>query len=454
MLQCRDASSPLVMWNELFELAQFWTASAKDEDADFLERELVQQTLPAIKHMSTVVLRSPDAHERGVEECPLGVAFVALVQLIVTASRFTQHLPAFSESVNLLLETVSLEWVARSGWPIFVLLAVFEDLTKGYFFFRGDRKYKRGYGDWDMRSDELSPIYVAQEHAFMSPSWKQVISAETQRLMSLSQDMFVLSLEQHAQRREQEHGVRSVVQSLYKAIAQLARLSHPGKRRFAYVVLLYGAEWAKVLRRKVHRMEQLHMHHVLFVVAIGKAASETCSDLHESAAHPVVCWNAESQSQVHRFTAISALLHVGVDVLYLDMDTFLVRDPTDYIVSRAAEHNLDALFARHADGDCASFTFEQALERPCGCHNSWLGIMITALKSTSEGFKSSWVCHPRTAAAAAAGEIECFWGDDDEEVSVAWVPHDLVKISADTLEDVNEFVISSIGWHGHITQLM
>lgn len=39
-------------------------------------------------------------------------------------------------------------------------------------------------------------------------------------------------------------------------------------------------------------------------------------------------------------------------MIYLDMDTFLLRDPTARF--QAAAVGWDALFARHGDGDCVN----------------------------------------------------------------------------------------------------
>eukprot|EP00403_Amphidinium_massartii_P040900 CAMPEP_0178441030 /NCGR_PEP_ID=MMETSP0689_2-20121128/37219_1 /TAXON_ID=160604 /ORGANISM="Amphidinium massartii, Strain CS-259" /LENGTH=558 /DNA_ID=CAMNT_0020064093 /DNA_START=46 /DNA_END=1719 /DNA_ORIENTATION=- len=344
--QSQDGHSQVTNWTQLYNEVKFWVHTTHRDDldsGDALLSTLSGETMPSLQQHCHTVLRSVQAHSQAIRECPMGMAFIALVQLVITAGKRTQNLPSFSDTVNLLLGSVSIEWIARSGWPIFTLLAVFEDRTKGYYYFKGDRKYNRNYGDWDMRSDELSPVAFAGNFAFMSAPWKAAVSAEATRLAALPRSDFIEALKDHDAMRMQEHGVRKVVVGLFEAIAQLARLAPLG-RRFAYVVLLYGEDWAAVL-------SQLSVQHVLFVVAIGEAAYGTCTELQMSS-KPVVCWRPESESQVHRFTAVNALLHVGIDVLYLDMDTLLVRDPAEYILKQA--EGLDALFARHADADCVN----------------------------------------------------------------------------------------------------
>ena len=40
----------------------------------------------------------------------------------------------------------------------------------------------------------------------------------------------------------------------------------------------------------------------------------------------VACWSPRTPSQIHRFTSVLKLLQLGVEVLYVDMDTFAVGD--------------------------------------------------------------------------------------------------------------------------------
>ena len=57
-------------------------------------------------------------------------------------------------------------------------------------------------------------------------------------------------------------------------------------------------------------------------------------------------------------------------MIYLDMDTFLLRDPTERFA--AAAEGWDALFARHGDGDCVNigifYLKDNSGEKMAGCH--------------------------------------------------------------------------------------
>ena len=104
----------------------------------------------------------------------------------------------------------------------------------------------------------------------------------------------------------------------------------------------------------MRHLAQLKVAYPLLVIAIGDDAASACRKLASAEASTadvqVICWMPDTMSQVHRFTCIHGLLHLGIDVLYTDMDTFWLRDPTHRILSSASDW--DALFARHGDADC------------------------------------------------------------------------------------------------------
>ena len=84
--------------------------------------------------------------------------------------------------------------------------------------------------------------------------------------------------------------------------------------RLVYVVLLYGAAWADILVRLARRFQQLGIVHPLVAISIGAEAADVCQRLAASSdflPSRVLCWSPDSQSQVHRFTSIHALLHMG-----------------------------------------------------------------------------------------------------------------------------------------------
>ena len=54
--------------------------------------------------------------------------------------------------------TASVWSVVKTSWSkpeVWHVLAIFADMNKGDWFFGGDRKYFRGFSDWNLRRDEL-----------------------------------------------------------------------------------------------------------------------------------------------------------------------------------------------------------------------------------------------------------------------------------------------------------
>lgn len=153
--------------------------------------------------------------------------------------------------------------------------------------------------------------------------------------------------------------------------------------------------------------------------------------------HDLICWTPDSESQVHRFTSLHAFLHLGIDVLYLDMDTFLLRDPIPRILARAEHEGLDALFAGHGDADC-------------------INIGVFFLKAG--GRTSVWMSQYLTWYHDHPFEIDqrglhVFLRLPAAQLRVAYVPEDLVEVRGGIIDDVNEIVIGASGWHGRIDHL-
>eukprot|EP00933_Yihiella_yeosuensis_P007949 TRINITY_DN11316_c0_g1_i1.p1 TRINITY_DN11316_c0_g1~~TRINITY_DN11316_c0_g1_i1.p1 ORF type:complete len:290 (-),score=56.62 TRINITY_DN11316_c0_g1_i1:103-972(-) len=208
-----------------------------------------------------------------------------------------------------------------------------------------------------------------------------------------------------------------------------------------YVVLLYGDGWAFLLEKMASRLHQLQIQQPLLVIAIGKGAAEACDSLasktnNERGSAKVICWKPATESQVHRFTGINALLHLGVDVIYVDMDTFFIRDPTHRILTGGLDK--DAVFARHADADCLNIGVFYM--RASGDTAIWMSQFI------------AWY-HEHPFEVDQRG-LHIFSGLPSEKLAVAYLPEDIVEIKAGVLDDINEVVIGSIGWSGTLHRML
>ena len=80
--------------------------------------------------------------------------------------------------------------VSESPWPVWHVLAVFADMNKGQWYWGGDRKYFRTYGDWNLRRDELSPL-VDPSLDFLSEAWKAEVASRVTALQSMPPAAYV-----------------------------------------------------------------------------------------------------------------------------------------------------------------------------------------------------------------------------------------------------------------------
>lgn len=442
-----DGVVGVVDWDEMRSTAVHW--------ADLKKNHVEEVDTSPLEYMMSdrflTMLRKPANQDQSQEECEFGFYFLIANQVVAAANRETQYLPPFNSIIDVVLTEKSFITIAASGWPIFTVLVILSDLNKGAWFFGGDRKYLRGYSDWDLRRDELSPL-IPSSLDFLTPQWKQAVSESVETLVKLEAGDFAKEVLNQAERRKQDDGQpRAIVQRLVDAALEVAASENlPGAvqtaqdhhPRLVYVVLLYGEAWARLLVRLAQRLHrQLRVPHPLFVIAIGEDAAESCKNLsderrNEPSMPAVICWTPHSQSQVHRFTAIHALIHLGIDIIYVDMDTFMVQDPTPRILTSAV--GFDALFARHADADCVNIGvfYLRASARTA----VWLSQFLT------------WY-HDHPFEIDQRG-LHVFLGLPAKQMKVAYPPEDLVSVQGDVLEDVNEVVIGDVGWHGNLSRLL
>ncbi|CAK9012271.1 Nucleotid_trans domain-containing protein [Durusdinium trenchii] len=407
-------------WIEL----QFGVNKTEEEKAELIE---VQQD---IADQFYVVLRKAHRQQQAYEECPFGFFYLAATQLVAAAGKGTNHMPPFSRIIDEVVSDLPFIQVSSSPWPVWHVLAIFADMNKGTWFWGGDRKYFRGYSDWNLRRDELSPL-ISPRLEFLSYDWQIEAMLKVEALKAMSHKDYMQALRSWTRSREDSWGpLRPIVMGMIDAASTIAARAqqHRLERRLAYVVLLYGDSWADLLGRMTKRMAQLSFQDPLLVIAIDEAA-EVCRALGRQS-EDVICWVPETASQVHRFTGIQGLIHLGIDVIYLDMDTFLLRDPTARF--QAAAVGWDALFARHGDGDCVN-----------------IGVFYLKANGRTAVWMSQFLAwyHDHPFEIDQRG-LHIFLGLPSMQLEVAHIPKDLVRIRGSVLEDWNEVVIGDIGWVG------
>eukprot|EP00428_Durinskia_dybowskii_P020222 CAMPEP_0170201676 /NCGR_PEP_ID=MMETSP0116_2-20130129/296_1 /TAXON_ID=400756 /ORGANISM="Durinskia baltica, Strain CSIRO CS-38" /LENGTH=302 /DNA_ID=CAMNT_0010451895 /DNA_START=1 /DNA_END=906 /DNA_ORIENTATION=+ len=163
-----DGARGVLDWSELRKRSLHWY-ELKRTNPDAPEFEDLERW---IGDQFFHILRKVDRQNLAQEECEFGFYFLVANQVAAAASRETHHLPPFNRIMDQVMATRPFSEVAACGWPIFQVLVIFADLNKGLKFWGGDRKYLRGYTDWNLRRDELSPL-VPSRLDFLSSAWRE-----------------------------------------------------------------------------------------------------------------------------------------------------------------------------------------------------------------------------------------------------------------------------------------
>eukprot|EP00438_Fugacium_kawagutii_P002497 Skav209090 [mRNA] locus=scaffold207:843529:845505:+ [translate_table: standard] len=118
------------------------------------------------------------------KECPFGFYFLVAVQLTSAAHTQTFYMPPFSRVMDQVLQDISFFEAGARGHPLWRPGAVgirSEGRLIGHWFYSGDRKYLRGFSDWNLRLDELNPLVsvaasgLPGEKGFLSAEWREEV---------------------------------------------------------------------------------------------------------------------------------------------------------------------------------------------------------------------------------------------------------------------------------------
>ncbi|CAE7491638.1 unnamed protein product [Symbiodinium natans] len=234
-------------------------------------------------------------------------------------------------------------------------------MNKGKRYTHRNYKYMRNFADLDLQLQELSPLVPQPDSGQAAEEWRRRGALKAVAMASLPWPFFRQVLFAKARRRRRIlHQALEAITWLTHQRAATPQLSQSGRavRRHVALTLLYGSSWIHLLERTVLHLERLQFAWPLLVVSIGKDAFKACQQLQrKSSSVRVGCWRPNTPSQVHRFTIIHILLHLGVDVFYFDMDTFFLKNPLPALLSQVRRGKYEILFSGHGDGDCVAAPF-------------------------------------------------------------------------------------------------
>jgi len=214
------------------------------------------------------------------------------------------------------------------------------------------------------------------------------------------------------------------------------------------VTFVWGERWANLVPRFVAWAAKLQLG--VIVVAMGEACRRACklaaSVVGGSGA--VACWDPlrfhgksgsahdENGSILQRHAMVHILLHLGIDALAFDFDTFFFADPRPRLEAIAKETGADVLMTRHLDADCLN-----------------MGLLyLRASARTAEWYSRylDWLHqHPYEREQRGANALLGF-----TRQKVSFKPKDMPQVKTVALDDLNEFASSRGGWLGDWSKLI
>ncbi|CAE7513428.1 mok12 [Symbiodinium sp. CCMP2592] len=438
---CDGVSGGVLNWRQLRQLANEWSRQRMALGVG-LDEERRRSIMRAMVTAMGVVL---DNWDKAMQECPIGCAFLAGLEGSIEIIRSTRGFAKYSNALDKVIHEGLLSAVS-CGWPLGYVLAQLSDMNKGKRYADRNYKYMRNFADLDLHLQELSPLVRPPDSGQDVSTWRRQGARKAVALARLPWTHFRFLL--HTKARHRRRILREALQAIARLTSRRATKSRAmsggvAVRRHVALTLLYGSSWIHLLERTVLHLERLHFAWPLLVVSIGKDAFKACRRLQQkSSSVRVGCWRPNTPSQVHRFTIIHILLHVGVDVFYFDMDTFFLKNPLPTLLSQARKGKHETMFSGHGDGDCinigvfyikATFRMTEWFSRFLDWYHEHqyeidqrgLDVMLGSPLQTPEG-----------------------------ELGVAFPPENLPKVRVGVMEDENEVVIGFIGWYGHVSRML
>jgi len=440
----------------------------------------------ALKAAADQVYRDPaGAGSSAQDECPFGFLFLCTTQVLAAAMRLTGSFEPWARALDKMLAELPFFSIAGSYWPTFRMLAMFSSLSKGdegvaLGNFQADiyrwggshpqSKRFRQYGDLRLSEEELCPLGRNEE------GWKAV------------DQLVILPAETWYSSARHIEGARPIVREALDAVVSTVRAAaFPGRsecghsgigeeacqargcrwglpqeqgygprpwcrrpmpaRKVVGVTFVWGEKWAAVVPRFVAWAAKLSLS--VIIVAMGEACRRACQiatmSLGNAGANGIACWDplkfsaggsrGERGSILQRHAIVHMLLHLGIDALAFDFDTFLFEDPRPRLEALADAEGADVLMTRHLDADCLN-----------------MGLIYIRASSRSAKWYSlylDWLHqHPFEREQRGANAMFGFTGQ-----KVSFMPKGMPKLKAVSLDDANEFASSRGGWLGDWSKL-
>eukprot|EP00971_Amphidinium_carterae_P317441 6310956-Amphidinium_carterae.1 len=332
-------ATAVVSWNDVSELLLQWLS--RQEAGVAVESQEARNVGTATLHWSVELskiaeyiwdVRAHDAKAR--EQCPLGYLGVQIFEAIALATRSTDDVELYFERISAMLGKFPVYAIAGSRWPIFRMLSL---LSFNRISLRGwqnntvlDRFVDRSYSSLAVDIEEIAPF--GQGRSVDVDFW---LSRAELTIHPALEDLVMKSA-----------GGMRLITALVAAVLDSWRLDGTGPggswpRPLVRVTVAFGEQWLKVMLASWARWRALGLAASIYVV-MDEAAVEMCNLFH------FVCVSMPSPTILHKYTITTFAMHLGVDILYADLDAVPVG-PHPLATLRAAVSEHEQQFGKQVD---------------------------------------------------------------------------------------------------------
>ncbi|CAE8613206.1 unnamed protein product, partial [Polarella glacialis] len=398
IMNCENLEEPLLNWRRYQSL--FWG----DDRKDWYEN--------SIRYVFSWQMR--EIPQALASECPLGYLLTTLIKAFTCATSESSCYADNAKQVEAwLAETPdAFDILAHSRWPLAVIL---NHMARG----------SRHRYHLDFTEAELSGKLPRSSTELLS------------RLGSSGEDggditSTLSQLGPWAGSLASQH-----TQSFRDLVSLLPRLGagHPEAPSLIYMTMIYGAKFNRHMKRFCSRARALGVPgERLILFTLDDEAFKLCLTENDQR-----CVRG-TQSIVNKFTLPLLCARLGLDVVWIDLDVFLMADPTPAIVGHANRGPYDILISGSFESDCICNGI--VYFRATDAVRDWLLAVVVWMYN-----------HPYE------HDQKTFSAFLDYTETVSSRPLDLPTIPAwDTLDPINQFVTPDTfegnGWSGDVDRIL
>ncbi|KAF4665528.1 hypothetical protein FOZ61_010838 [Perkinsus olseni] len=262
------------------------------------------------------------------EACPLGSMAVLGMKLLLSVQKAHDQTINSADGFLELMSTTPARVLWSSSWPWWTILSVIRDVKYAYS--------KMPYA-MDLLPSELTSVQTEYgldgEKLFWLGPYKH---AELIRRY--------IPLHSGQQRRHSPAFI-GAVQMVIDFLE-----THPSEK-IIYVTLVWG-RLTPYIRGFGTRMTALSLPLVIF--CIDEPALLACEEARLSQAHssPLYCLRGQTIGFFNKFTLLSVLLQLGIQVVVMDFDVIFFKSPTEHLLEQAHRDNADILVSRTFGDGC------------------------------------------------------------------------------------------------------